>query len=80
MATIKERVTLALNKIRPMLTADGGGIELVSVDETAGDVKVKLTGACGCCPMSQMTLKMGVENAIKKDVPEIKSVTAVQEN
>jgi len=60
-----------------MLAADGGGIELVSVDDKAGDVKVKLTGSCGCCPMSQMTLKMGVEKALKKEIPEIKTVTAV---
>ena len=77
MATLQERVAEALNKIKPMLEADGGGIELVNVDEKAGDVKVKLTGSCGCCPMSQMTLKMGVEKAIKQAVPEIKTVTAV---
>ncbi|HLD35566.1 MAG TPA: NifU family protein, partial [Planctomycetota bacterium] len=59
MPTLQERVSTALGKIRPMLAADGGGIELVSVDDKAGDVKVKLTGSCGCCPMSQMTLKMG---------------------
>ena len=77
MATLQERVSTALDKVRPMLAADGGGIELVSVDEKSADVKVKLTGACGCCPMSQMTLKMGVEKALKKEIPEIKTVTAV---
>ena len=77
MPTLQERVSTALGKIRPMLAADGGGIELVSVDDKAGDVKVKLTGSCGCCPMSQMTLKMGVEKALKKEIPEIKTVTAV---
>ncbi|MBI5778726.1 MAG: NifU family protein [Planctomycetes bacterium] len=77
MPTLQEKVEAALGKVRPMLAADGGGIELVSVDDKAGDVKVKLTGACGCCPMSQMTLKMGVEKALKKEIPEIKTVTAV---
>jgi Fe-S cluster biogenesis protein NfuA len=77
MATLQERVTAALNKVSPMLAADGGGIELISVDEKSAEVKVKLTGSCGCCPMSQMTLKMGVEKAIKQAVPEIKKVTAV---
>ncbi|MFH0888504.1 MAG: NifU family protein [Planctomycetota bacterium] len=77
MPTLHERVTATLDKVRPMLAADGGGIELVSVDEKSAEVKVKLTGACGCCPMSQMTLKMGVEKAIKQAVPEIKKVTAV---
>lgn len=63
-------------KIRPQLAADGGGIELVNVtaDNT---VEVKLTGACGCCPFSQMTLKAGVETALKEAFPEIKEVVAV---
>jgi len=77
MATLQEKVQTAVDKIKPMLAADGGGIELVSVDEKAGDVKVRLTGACGCCPMSQMTLKNGVEKVIKQTIPEIKTVTAV---
>ena len=77
MPTLQEKVETALSKVRPMLAADGGGIELVSVDEKSADIKVKLTGACGCCPMSQMTLKMGVEKALKKEIPEIKTVTAV---
>jgi len=77
MPTLQEKVSAALGNIRPMLAADGGGIELVSVDEKSADVKVKLTGACGCCPMSQMTLKNGVEKALKKEIPEIKTVTAV---
>ena len=78
MPTLQEKVSAALGNIRPMLAADGGGIELVSVDEKSADVKVKLTGACGCCPMSQMTLKNGVEKALKKEIPEIKTVTSVQ--
>ncbi|MDD5773658.1 MAG: NifU family protein [bacterium] len=73
---MKEKVEAALNKIRPMLKADGGDIELVEVTSD-GKVKVKLTGACGCCPMSQMTLKNGVEKILKKEVPSVKEVIAV---
>ncbi len=72
---MRERVEKALDKIRPALEADGGNIELIEVVD--GVVKVKLTGACGSCPMSQMTLKMGVEKALKQQVPEVKSVEAV---
>ena len=72
---MKEKVEKALEKIRPALQADGGNIELIDV--TDGVVKVKLTGACGACPMSQMTLKMGVEKALKQQVPEVKSVVSV---
>lgn len=74
---MREKVEEALNKIRPMLAADGGGVELVDVDEASGVVKVKLTGACGGCPMSQMTLKMGIEKKLKEEVPEVKSVESV---
>ena len=73
---IKEKVEAVLKKIRPSLQADGGDIKLIDVSAD-GVVKVQLQGACGCCPMSQMTLKMGVEKAIKKEVPEIKEVVAV---
>lgn len=73
---MKEKVETALNKIRPSLKADGGDVELVDVSPE-GVVKVKLTGACGGCPMSQMTLKMGIEKIIKQDVPEVKEVIAV---
>ena len=72
---MKERIEKALETIRPSLQADGGDIELVDV--TDGVVKVKLTGACGGCPMSQMTLKMGVERALKQQVPEVKRVESV---
>ncbi len=72
---MKEKVEKALDKIRPALQADGGNIELVEVVD--GIVKVRLTGACGGCPMSQMTLKMSVERALKQQVPEVKSVEAV---
>jgi Fe-S cluster biogenesis protein NfuA len=70
----KQQVEKALDSIRPMLQADGGNIELVSVEN--GVVKVKLTGACGSCPMAQMTLSAGVEQAVRKAVPEIKKVEA----
>jgi Fe-S cluster biogenesis protein NfuA len=68
-------VERALQKIRPALQADGGDIELIDVVD--GVVKVRLTGACGGCPMSQMTLKMGVEKVLKQQVPEVKSVETV---
>jgi len=73
---LKEKVEKALDKVRPMLMADGGNVELVEVSDE-GVVKLKLTGTCGCCPMSQMTLKMGVEKILKKEVPEIKEVVAL---
>lgn len=72
---MKERVEKALETIRPALQADGGNIELVDVVD--GIVKVRLTGACGGCPMSQMTLKMGVERVLKQQVPEVKGVENV---
>lgn len=73
---MKEQVEQALDKIRPALQRDGGGIELVDVEEN-GVVKVRLTGACGGCPMSQMTLKQGVERIVKQMVPEVTTVEAV---
>ncbi len=72
----KKEVEKALEKIRPMLQADGGDIELVEVT-SKGTVKVKLTGHCHRCPMSQITLKQGVEKMLKEDLPEIKEVIAV---
>ncbi|MBF0474959.1 MAG: NifU family protein [Deltaproteobacteria bacterium] len=72
---MKERVQAALDKIRPSLRADGGDVELVDVVD--GVVKVKLQGACSGCPMSQMTLKMGIEKIIKQSVPEVISVESV---
>jgi len=74
---IKEKVQEALNKVRPQLQADGGDVELVDVNED-GVVKVRLTGACGGCPMSQMTLKMGIEKILKQQVPEVSSVEATK--
>ena len=69
---MKEKVEKALELIRPALQADGGDIQLIDVVD--GVVKVRLTGACGGCPMSQMTLKMGVEKTLKQHVPEVKRV------
>jgi Fe-S cluster biogenesis protein NfuA len=74
---LKEKVEGALDKVRPALNRDGGNVELVEVGDD-GIVKVKLTGACGGCPMSQMTLKMGIERVLKDNVPEVKTVEAVQ--
>ena len=73
---LKDQIEDALNKVRPSLQADGGDVELVDVDEE-GVVKVRLTGACGGCPMSQMTLKMGIEKILKQNVPQVNSVEAV---
>lgn len=73
---MKEKVEVALNKIRPSLQADGGDVKLVEVT-TDGIVKVRLTGACGGCPMSQMTLKMGIEKHLKQALPGIKEVIAI---
>ena len=71
--TIKERVIQALDRIRPYLQSDGGDIELMEVTDDLS-VKVRLTGACHGCPYAMQTLKAGVEQAIIKEVPEIKSV------
>ena len=73
---MKDKVQKAIEMVRPGLQADGGDVELIDVSAD-GVVKVKLTGACRGCPMSQMTLKMGIEKIIKKQVPEIKEVISV---
>lgn len=72
---MKEKVQEAIDKIRPMLQKDGGDVELVEVDE--GIVKVRLQGACAGCPMSQMTLKNGIEKFLKQEIPEVVSVESV---
>ncbi len=72
---MREQVEAALDMIRPMLQADGGNIELVDIED--GYVKVRLQGACGSCPASTMTLKMGVERILRQNLPEIKGVIAV---
>jgi len=73
--TIRERVAKALEEFRPRLQADGGDVELLGVDN--GIVKVRLKGACVGCPMATMTLKMGVEQYLKKKIPEIVRVEAL---
>jgi Fe-S cluster biogenesis protein NfuA len=72
---MQDKIAEVLDKIRPMLMRDGGDVELVEVND--GTVKVKLTGACAGCPMSTMTLKMGIEKILKQEVPEVKEVVAV---
>ena len=73
---MRDRVEAALEKVRPGLMMDGGNVELVDVTDD-GIVKVKLVGACGGCPMSQMTLKMFIEKVVKENVPEVKEVVNV---
>lgn len=72
---MQNRIEEILNKIRPSLTAHGGDVELVEASD--GVIKVKLTGACVGCPMSTMTLKMGIERILKQEIPQIKEVIAV---
>ncbi len=74
---MREKVEKALEEIRPYLQADGGDIELLDVDDKEGVVKVRLVGACAGCPMSAMTLRNGVEQALKRSVPELKQLEAV---
>ena len=73
---LEEQVKTALENIRPNLQADGGDVEFVSVNEE-GVVSVKLTGACAHCPRAEMTLKMGIENYLKQEIPEVNSVIGV---
>jgi Fe-S cluster biogenesis protein NfuA len=72
---MNEKIEEAIGKIRPFLQRDGGDIKFVEFVD--GVVKVKLQGACGSCPMSMMTLKMGVEKQLKQEIPEVKEVVAV---
>ncbi len=72
---MKEKVQEVLNKIRPALQADGGDVELVDVKD--GIVKVRLKGACGSCPFSTITLQLGIEQVLKREIPEVKKVVAV---
>lgn len=73
---LKEKVTEALNRIRPLLQRDGGDVQLIEVRDD-GVVKVRLTGACSGCPMSTMTLKNAIESTLKQEVPEVTSVESV---
>ncbi|HEY33115.1 MAG TPA: NifU family protein [Dehalococcoidia bacterium] len=72
---MNDKVEAILNEIRPSLQADGGDVELVGVND--GMVSLRLTGACAGCPMSTMTLKMGIERILKEKLPEVKEVVAV---
>ena len=74
---MKEKVQAVIEKIRPMLQADGGDVELVDVEDS-GVVKVRLQGACAGCPMSQMTLKSGIERLLKQEIPEVTSVESAE--
>ena len=72
---MKEKIQIAIDRVRPALQADGGDVELVEVKD--GVVSVRLTGACGGCPMATMTLKNGIERVIMEEVPEVKEVVSV---
>jgi len=72
---MKEKIENAMKKIRPMLQADGGDVEFVEVEN--GVVKVRLQGACAGCPMSQMTVKNGIEKLLKEEIPEVEAVEAI---
>ena len=72
---MREKVEAALEQVRPTLQADGGDVELVDVED--GIVSVRLTGACGGCPMASMTLKNGIERILRTEVPEVKEVVSV---
>lgn len=74
---LEHKIKEELEKVRPALQADGGDVEFVSFNED-GTVMVKLTGACGCCPHAQMTLKNGIENYLKQQIPEVSSVVGVE--
>ncbi|KPK83913.1 MAG: nitrogen fixation protein NifU [Phycisphaerae bacterium SM23_33] len=75
--TLNDRVNEVIGKIRPMIQADGGDIELVGIEDDTGKVSVRFQGACKGCPMAAMTLKMGVERHLKAQVPEVTEVVAV---
>jgi len=72
---MQEKVESALNQIRPALQADGGDVQLIDVSQ--GVVTLRLTGACGGCPMTAMTLRRGIEQVLKERVPEVREVIAV---
>lgn len=76
MHALQQRVEEALNSIRPYLEADGGNVEIVEITED-NIVKVELKGACKTCNMSHMTMKAGIEETIKKSVPEVKGIESV---
>ena len=73
----EQQIERVLERVRPALRMDGGGIELVNFDEPTGVVQVRMQGACVGCPMSQLTLKMGVEAALQDEIPEVTEVVSV---
>jgi Fe-S cluster biogenesis protein NfuA len=75
--TLKEKVEKSLATVRPSLQADGGDVELVDVDDDSGVVSLRLMGACRGCPMSTMTLKMGIERVLREQIPQVSRVEAV---
>ena len=75
--TLKDRIGEVIVKIRPYIQADGGDIEVVGIDQASGKVSIRFSGACKGCPMSAMTLKMGVERHLKERVPEVTEVVSV---
>lgn len=75
---ISRQIEQVLDLIRPAIRADGGDVELVGFDETAGRVDVRMVGACYACPMSMATLRAGIEQRLKLVVPEVRSVEAVE--
>jgi len=77
--SIENKIKNVLDKIRPLLQMDGGDVYFVNFDAKSGLLKVKLMGHCAHCPMSQLTLKQGVEFEIKKAVEEVKEVKAVKQ-
>jgi Fe-S cluster biogenesis protein NfuA len=77
MSDIKDQIQESLDKIRPYLQADGGDVEFVELSEDGKVVQVRLQGACGGCPGATMTLKMGIERALRRDVPGVETVEAV---
>jgi len=74
---MKEKVEKIIQRIRPALQADGGDVEIVDVDTKTGIVKLRLKGACAGCPMSQYTLKLGIEAQLKQEIPQVTEVVAV---
>lgn len=78
MTEIEQQIERVLEQVRPVLRMDGGGIELVKFDELTGAVHVRLRGACAGCPMSEITLKMGIEAVLQNALPQVKEVIAVE--
>lgn len=74
---MQEKIQKALDKVRPMLQADGGDVEFAKFDEKTGILYVQMLGMCAGCPMAQMTIKEGIEKVIVKEIPEVKSVESI---